>query len=258
MFIGKVTSTSAANQTVTFNTGTPTLRVGWQEFSTTIGYSSISLQASGTIDVISNGAFPSVTPSAAGQTYWSFAYDNGTGIAGSSSGYVYAVDSVNGNLQCYNTGCTSSAQTPNIGDTATDGTSGIGVIVTEAATVTALFTTAGTATWVPPSGVTTAKAECWGGGGGGNAGSVGGGGGGGEYAAENSLAVIALNSYTVSVGSAGLGQNYAGSGGTNGGNSSLPGDSVTVTAHGGSVSSGFSVGAGGTGSSNSVHHNESL
>lgn len=131
VFIGQVNATSAATQTISFNTGSPSLRIGWQEFSTTAGFSSVTLDASGTVDTASSGHFAAVTPTAAGRTYWSFGYDNGTGIAGSTSGYVYAVDPVNGNLQCYNVSCANAAQTPNIGDTA-DGLSGIAVMIYEA------------------------------------------------------------------------------------------------------------------------------
>jgi len=130
-FIGQINSTGAANQTVAFNTGTPALRIGWQEFSTTAGFASITLDNFGTIDQLSSGIFPSITPAAAGRTYWSFGYDNGTGVAGSTSGYTYAVDGVNGNLQAYNTNCAGSAQQPNIGDTATDGLSAIAIVVYE-------------------------------------------------------------------------------------------------------------------------------
>jgi hypothetical protein len=118
-----------------------------------------------------------------------------------------------------------------------------------AATFTATFAANGTYTWVAPTGVSTVKVECWGGGGSGQAGGTpGGGGGGGEYAAEASLAVTAGNSYTVTVGQ---GSNST----ANGGNSTFPGDSVTVTAHGGVACNGATGTAGGSGSTNTTHHN---
>jgi len=101
-------------------------------------------------------------------------------------------------------------------------------------TVQVLLT--GSSTWACPSGVTSVYAECWGSGqaGGASSASVGGGGGaGGEYAAEPALGVTPGNSYTYVQG-------------TGGGNTTFAGDSVTVTAYGGS--------AGGSGSANTIEH----
>ena len=134
IFLGHVTATGSHTVTITTNAGSPTIRVGGQEFSNTSGFSAVTLDASGTIDVASAGKFPSVTPAhGAGDLYWSFIYDNGTGTAGSTSGYVYGTDT-NGNLKAYNLSCANSAQQPNIGDTATDGSSGIAVMLYEAVT----------------------------------------------------------------------------------------------------------------------------
>lgn len=132
------------------------------------------------------------------------------------------------------------------------------------------WTTPGTYTWPAPTGVTSVDAQCWGAAGGGGEWEntfngvtltwyTGGGGGGGEYAAEGTAAVTAGHNYTVVVGSGGAGSTGQGSGGVaggNGGNSTFTGDSVTVTAHGGTggTSGAAGSGAGGTGSSNSIHH----
>ena len=99
--------------------------------------------------------------------------------------------------------------------------------------------------WTAPAGVTSIKAECWGGGGTGsgiNGVTGGSGGGGGEYAAEPALTVVPGNTYSVTVGGPAT-------------NSTFPGASVTVTAHGGKDPSGGLGGAGGTGSTNTTHHN---
>jgi hypothetical protein len=132
---------------------------------------------------------------------------------------------------------------------------------------TATYTTSGTFT--PPQGVTSLDTvECWGGGGGGGnepAGSdpAGGGGGGGEYAKELNVAV-SFKAYAVTVGAAGAGGVGSGStrhNGTDGGDTTFPGDAVTVTANGGSGGvaggaggGGGTGGAGGTGSTNTTHH----
>jgi hypothetical protein len=150
VFIGKVNSTAAQSQTISFNSGSPAVRVAWQEFSTTAGFALIALDASGTTDTAAGGSFPPVTPARSGDTYWSFIWDNGTGAAGSTAGYTYAVDSINGNLQCYNTSCANAAQTPNIGDA--NGTAGTGVMVYEATGATASAAlAAGTGTAQAPS-----------------------------------------------------------------------------------------------------------
>ena len=84
----------------------------------------------------------------------------------------------------------------------------------------------------------------------------GGGAGGGEYAEESALAVTVSSNYSYTIGS-----------GSSTTHTIFPGDSVTVTAHygngGGGSSSGnagtlgFGPGAGGTGSTNSIHYNGS-
>jgi hypothetical protein len=99
--------------------------------------------------------------------------------------------------------------------------------------------------------VTTVAVECTGGGGAGADGPVGGsgaGGGGGEAAYNPAVAVTPGNvySFTVSGGT--------GVGGSGAGVSRFTGDSVTVTAHGGTSGTGSVGGFGGTGSAAPVHH----
>jgi hypothetical protein len=118
------------------------------------------------------------------------------------------------------------------------------------------YTTATTANWTCPAGVTSILAECWGSGGGGADQVIlsGGGGGGGEYGAEPSSAVSAGNHYSYTVGAAGT----AGSGGVGGtGNSSTMAGGTPVTAHGGGGGSTTpsTYGAAGTGSTNTHHYN---
>jgi hypothetical protein len=112
-------------------------------------------------------------------------------------------------------------------------------------------------TWTCPAGVYSVLAECWGAGGGGGARSGGGAGagGGGEYAAQI-VATTPGNTYAVTVGAPGAGASTPGSAGLAGGNTLFPGDSVTVTAHGGGGGSGSAAtgGTGGTGSSATAHY----
>jgi hypothetical protein len=127
VFIGHVIIASSHLVTITTNAGSPTIRAGGQEFFSSAGFSAVTLDASGTIDVASAGKFAAVTPDhGAGDLYWSFIYNNGIGVAGTTSGYRYHLDS-NGNLQTYNLLCASTLQQPGIGDT--NGTSGIAVML---------------------------------------------------------------------------------------------------------------------------------
>jgi hypothetical protein len=131
MFIGKVVTAASHTVTITVNAGSPTLHVGFMEFSNTLGFSAVTVDASGTVDVLSSGHFPAVTPTRSGDLYWSYIFDNGTGLAGSTSGYTYALDP-NANPLCFNVNCANSTQTPNIGDT--NGTTGIAVMLYESGT----------------------------------------------------------------------------------------------------------------------------
>lgn len=132
-----------------------------------------------------------------------------------------------------------------------DSGGGLLLIYSVVSTVTTKTTGSGTIGPIP-AGVTTVKAECWGSGASGGGSLIATGGGGGEYAAEFALAVTPGNSYAYSVGAGGA----AGPLANNGNNSTFAGDSVTVTAHGGSGSAtGGTGGAGGTGSTNSSHFN---
>lgn len=120
-------------------------------------------------------------------------------------------------------------------------------------------TLTGDGTWTAPAGSTgTAKVECWaaGGGGGNNSSnSGGGGGGGGEYACEPTYPITAGNVYTYNTGKGGSGTTN-GAGG-NGNDTWF--DSKGVHAHGGKGGGTSGTlwvwGAGGTGSTNTIHFN---
>lgn len=109
------------------------------------------------------------------------------------------------------------------------------------------YTTAGTYSWVAPSGVTSVAAVAVGGGGGAGR-NHGSGGGGGALRYVNGQSVTPGSSYTVQVGSAGSSPNACGctNPGTSGGASSV----FSISAGGGSGGAygGGSSGSGGTGS----------
>ena len=121
-------------------------------------------------------------------------------------------------------------------------------------TITVIYSSSGSGSWLCPAGVTSVQVQAWGGGGGG---SGGGGGGGGQYAAETAVAVTPGSQYPWTAGAGGNGGGGT-SGGGNGGTSSFAGDSLTVTAPGGqgggpgTAGSGSSGGPGGTGSPDSI------
>ena len=101
------------------------------------------------------------------------------------------------------------------------------------------YTTAGTYTWVAPTGVTSVSVVAVGGGAG--AGPGGFAGGGGELRYKNNISVTPGNSYTVVVGAGGVG-NKVDNTGRNGGSSTF--NSTTVVANGATNETG---GSGGTG-----------
>jgi hypothetical protein len=130
VFKGKVTSAVLATVTVTMNTGTPTLRVGGLELSTTAGYSAVTLDTSGIVNSATT-LCPSLTPAhGSGEAYLYFGFNAGSSTSGSTSGYTYGQDA-SGNGLCYDAACTSSAQQPAFG--ASDTISGIAVLLYEAA-----------------------------------------------------------------------------------------------------------------------------
>lgn len=132
--------------------------------------------------------------------------------------------------------------------------------LTPTGTSAVLFNTPGSFSggsgWLCPAGVTTVFAECWSGGGSGGTGSNnhnGTGGGGGEYSAAN-VAVTPGNHYNYTVAAGGAAVTGTGLTGNNGGNSAFSGDTLTITAHGGSAGlASNNGGSGGTGSTSSVH-----
>src|ERR1035441_6023763 len=99
----------AAGLPVTMSGSSAAYRVCGQEFSCSTG--SWALDTSGGVSTASGSAFPSLTPAAAGELYfsWSDVYDFPG--AGSASGFTYDEDA-NGNWCVFSPDCTSSAQAP--------------------------------------------------------------------------------------------------------------------------------------------------
>jgi len=132
IWVGKTTSTSPANTTITW-TGGGSEPAHWEaevnEFSSTVG--DWALDVYGGIDANGgNLAYPSLTPAGAGELYVGMHYDDSGAAAGSTSGYTYHVTS-HGNGALYNPACGSGTQTPTWAGTSVMG--GIAALIKEQA-----------------------------------------------------------------------------------------------------------------------------
>ena len=156
VFKGKVTAASLATVTVTMSAGTPVLRVLAVEGSSTAGYSSVTLDASGTVNATTT-LCPSLSPAhGAGEFYFYGGFNAGSSVAGSTSGYTYGADA-SGNGMCFDGACGSGAQQPAFG--ASDTISGIAVLLYEAgaALPAAAQVTAAAFPLSPPLGIPAAS-----------------------------------------------------------------------------------------------------
>ena len=133
VFAGTVTSTSTATVTITFSGSAAEIRGGGQEFASTIGGWMLDVQ--GHLDNLDgSSAWASLTPSAAGELYFGYAYNANVATGGSTPGYVY-LDDIHDNGLAYCADCTAAAQAPVWGDA--DQQLGVMVIVGEATTSSA-------------------------------------------------------------------------------------------------------------------------
>jgi hypothetical protein len=120
VFMGTVTAASAATVSVSWSGTTPnTMEVAGQEFSSSAGAWAMD-GAQGTLNSAGTNAWPSLTPSAAGGLYWGYAVNNGTAVAGTTSGYTYKANAdTDGDGMAYNASCASGVATnPVWGDSA--------------------------------------------------------------------------------------------------------------------------------------------
>jgi hypothetical protein len=109
VWVGTATATGSAPATVTYS-GTPTaIRNAGHAYTSSSG--TFTFVSQGNLDSAGTSVMPSVSPSAAGQLYSCFDFDNATATAGTTTGYTYEVDS-NGNGYCFNPSCAGTAQAP--------------------------------------------------------------------------------------------------------------------------------------------------
>ena len=113
VWLGTVTATGSQTATLAY-TGSPVFMIAdGYEFATSLG--SWALDGSpGYLDSSDTADMPSLTPAGAGELYVSFCGATSTPADGSTSGYTYIVDA-SGDPFCYNTDCTSAAQSANWG-----------------------------------------------------------------------------------------------------------------------------------------------
>lgn len=98
IWLGTVTSTGAANVTLTFSGGTPsTIRPIVDEFSVSTGAASVQLDNYVVLDnAAGTNTVPTATPSGSGELLWGYAHDMNSSTAGSTPGVLYEIDG-NGN-----------------------------------------------------------------------------------------------------------------------------------------------------------------
>jgi len=184
-----------------------------------------------------------------GNAGWNVNGSGPTGLAGSSPGGGGAASGAENCCDAYTAGQGADGQarvTPNVGSATT-------------------YSSAGTYTYVVPSGVSSLTVELWGAGGGGGRGystgtaadSGGGGGGGGAYAKTTTFPVDTGDALLITVGAGGaVGASVTPGSGQQAGSGSPGGDSsvqpATVTAHGGQGGSGANGCTAGTGGSGGV------
>jgi hypothetical protein len=116
VFGGTLTSTSSATVTITWSGTAPSAHVSVDGFGFRSTVGSWAFDVGGHIDSAGTTTWASLTPSSgAGELYFGYALDGTTAVAGSTSGYVYTVDS-DSNGVAYNLNCGAGATAPVWGD----------------------------------------------------------------------------------------------------------------------------------------------
>jgi hypothetical protein len=137
MWSGIVTGTGTVTVTCTFSASVAGLDVAYspREFTVSGTANPVWTILDATHLEQASGAggttvlLPSITPPAANYAYMGYAYSGSTPTAGSTSGYEYDTDYLNG-FWVYNPQCTSSAQQPSFTQpTTNDGFAGMGALI---------------------------------------------------------------------------------------------------------------------------------
>lgn len=131
-FIGKVTAASAATLTASWSGTAPSgILIAYQEFSSSNGFSAVSLDTSGHVDSSGTNNWASLTPANAAELYFGYCWCTTGYSSAGTSGYTYVADG-QGDAFAYRLSCPAGTATfPAF----TDGAEafGIMVLVTDAA-----------------------------------------------------------------------------------------------------------------------------
>lgn len=126
VWVGTVNSTGSDTVTVSFGTNPAgNCRFDAREFHASSGHVYFDVQ--GTLNSAGTANWPTLTPAHSNELYWGWCEDSGSAVAGSTSGFVYEIDS-NSNASGYNLSV-SSAFTPVWGDSGM--VAGLMVLMTE-------------------------------------------------------------------------------------------------------------------------------
>jgi hypothetical protein len=110
MWLGIVTSTSAATVTITWSGTAPAnINNDGHEFSSNVA-GTIILDQQGNLDSSGTNTWPPLTPPNNGDLYFGACLDQGTASAGSTSGYTYLIDTDNNGV-AYNLNCAAGVAT---------------------------------------------------------------------------------------------------------------------------------------------------
>jgi hypothetical protein len=110
VWLGKVTAASTATVTISWSGTTPALiRGDFQEFSSSVA-GPIVLDKQGNLDGSGTNTWVSLTPAKSGELYFGWALDSGSAVGGSTSGYVYQVDTQSNGV-AYNLNCAGGVAT---------------------------------------------------------------------------------------------------------------------------------------------------
>jgi hypothetical protein len=130
LWYGVITATGASTITVTWSSAVNGAEIGAQQFHSTVG--TFLVDTSNTLENASSTTvnFPSLTPVVSGEIYFAYAACFSTGVAGSTTGYIYQ-GTPSTNMSLYNPSCTASVQSPTCTQTTAGTSTAIAMMIRE-------------------------------------------------------------------------------------------------------------------------------